>query len=291
MTVEPEKLLIGAHTSAAGGVHNALLEGQAIGATTIQLFTSNQKQWKGRQFTEEDIAVWNETLEATGLREIMSHDSYLINLGSPDPEGLEKSRKAFAEEAERCVALGISYLNFHPGAALKEDPQLCLDRICESLIAVEKIVAGTNTTLLLETTAGQGSTVGWQFEQLGYIIKKVKGRVPIGVCIDTCHIFVAGYDIRSKKGWNQTLETFDHLIGLKYLRAFHLNDSTKGLASRVDRHKPLGEGEIGIDCFKFLMQDPRTREIPKYLETPDGPPLWEKEIKMLREFAKHAHKN
>jgi deoxyribonuclease-4 len=291
MTVKPEKLLIGAHTSAAGGVHNALLEGKAIGATTIQLFTSNQKQWKGRKFTPEDIAIWNETLQSTGLREIMCHDSYLINLGSPNSEGLEKSRKAFAEEAERCVALGLSFLNFHPGAALKEDPQQCLDRICESLIQVEKIVSGTNTTLLLETTAGQGSAVGCKFEEIGYIINKVKGKVPVGVCIDTCHIFVAGYDIRDKKGWNQTLETFDRLIGLKYLRAFHLNDSAKGLASRVDRHKPLGEGEIGMDCFKFLMQDPRTREIPKYLETPDGPPLWEKEIKMLREFASHAYKN
>lgn len=291
MTIKPEKLLIGAHTSAAGGVQNALLQGKAIGATTIQLFTSNQKQWKGKQFSKEEIALWNDTLQATGLREIMSHDSYLINLGSPDEEGLEKSRKAFAEEAHRCVSLGISYLNFHPGAALKESPQQCLDRICESLIGAEKIISGSGTTLLLETTAGQGSAVGCRFEEIAYIIHKVKDVVPVGVCIDTCHIFAAGYDIRDKKAWNQTLEEFDNLIGLKYLRAFHLNDSAKGLASRVDRHRPLGEGEIGIDCFKFLMQDRRTREIPKYLETPDGPPLWEKEIKMLREFASHAHKN
>jgi len=291
MTTKPEKLLIGAHTSAAGGVQNALLEGQAIGATTVQLFTSNQKQWKGKQFNKEEIALWNDTLQVTGLREIMSHDSYLINLGSPDDEGLEKSRKAFAEEAQRCVSLGISYLNFHPGAALKESPQQCLDRICESLVEVEKIVSGTGTTLLLETTAWQVSALGCRFEEIAYIIHKVKDIVPVGVCIDTCHIFAAGYDIRDKKAWNQTLEEFDNLIGLKYLRAFHLNDSAKGLASRVDRHRPLGEGEIGIDCFKFLMQDPRTREIPKYLETPDGPPLWEKEIKMLREFASHAHKN
>ncbi len=291
MTIKPEKLLIGAHTSAAGGVQNALLEGKRIGATTVQLFTSNQKQWKGKQFSKEEIDLWNETLKATGLKEIMSHDSYLINLGSPDPEGLEKSRKAFAEEAQRCVSLGISYLNFHPGAALKEDPQQCLDIICDSLLLVEKIISGSGTTLLLETTAGQGSAVGWKFEEIGYIIQKVNSKIPVGVCIDTCHIFAAGYDIRDIKGWNQTLETFDHLIGLKYLRAFHMNDSAKGLGTRVDRHKPLGEGEIGIDCFKFLMQDPRTREIPKYLETPDGPPLWEKEIKMLREFASYAHKN
>jgi deoxyribonuclease-4 len=291
MTVKPEKLLIGAHTSAAGGVQNALLQGQAIGATTIQLFTSNQKQWKGKQFNQEEIALWNDTLQETGLREIMSHDSYLINLGSPDKEGLEKSRKAFAEEVQRCVSLGISYLNFHPGAALKESRQQCLDIICYSLIEVEKQLFGSKTTLLLETTAGQGSAVGCRFDEIGYIIDKVKKIVPVGVCIDTCHIFVAGYDVRDEKAWDLTLTEFDKFIGLKYLRAFHMNDSSKGLGSRVDRHKPLGDGEIGIDCFKFLMKDPRTRDIPKYLETPDGPPLWEKEIKMLREFASHAHKN
>jgi len=286
MVTSEEKLLIGAHTSAAGGVHNALLEGKSIGATTIQLFTSNQKQWKGRKLTPEMIELWNRTLDETGLQKIMSHDSYLINLGSPNFETLAKSRKAFREEAERCIQLGISYLNFHPGSALKEDPQLCLDKIVESLLEMEDLMADSPTRLLLESTAGQGSNVGYRFEQLAYIIEGVEKSIPIGVCIDTCHTFAAGYDIRTAEAWDDTLKEFDRVVGLKHLYAFHLNDSLKGLGSRVDRHAPLGEGEIGIECFRVLMQDPRTREIPKYLETPGGPPLWVDEIRKLRELAK-----
>lgn len=279
-------LLIGAHTSAAGGVFNALLEGKRIGATTIQLFTSNQKRWEGKQITPEIKAKWEKVLEETGLKEIMSHDSYLINLGAPSPETLEKSRKAFKEEIQRCLDLGITYMNFHPGAALKDDPQDCLDRIVESLLEVEAMMEKASTTLLLETTAGQGSTVGHQFEQLGYIIERVEKKIPIGVCIDTCHIFAAGYDIRSQEGWDRTLEKFDEKIGLSYLRALHVNDSMKDLGTRVDRHQPLGEGKIGIECFKVMMRDPRLREIPKYLETPGGPDVWVHEIEKLREFAK-----
>ncbi len=278
-------MLIGAHTSAAGGVFNALLEGKRIGAATIQLFTSNQKRWQGKQLTADVIEKWNETLEETGLQQIMSHDSYLINLGAPDPDVLRKSRKAFKEELERCMALGISYLNFHPGAALKTDPEQCLDRIVESLLMLEPMVENSPTTLLLETTAGQGSTVGWQFDQLGYIVKKVKNKIPIGVCIDTCHIFAAGYDIRDRDGWDNTLREFDQRIGLPYLRALHVNDSMKDLGSRVDRHEPLGKGKIGMECFKAMMQDLRLREIPKYLETPGGPDAWVHEIRKLKEFA------
>lgn len=285
MPATPDKLLIGAHTSAAGGVFNALLEGKEIGATTIQLFTSNQKRWEGKRLEQEVVDRWFETLEETGLEQIMSHDSYLINLGAPDPDVLRKSRSAFKEEIERCLKLNITFLNFHPGAALKEDPQLCLDRICDSLLEVEGLVAGGSTTLLLEMTAGQGSSVGHRFEQLAYIIDRVQGKIPIGVCVDTCHIFAAGYDIRGEEAWNSTLEEFDRVIGLKFLRAFHLNDSLKGLGTRVDRHQPLGKGEIGYECFRFLMNDTRTREIPKYLETPGGPENWVGEIKMLREFA------
>lgn len=283
-----EECLIGAHTSAAGGVHNALLEGKKIGATTIQLFTSNQKQWKGRPLTSEMIALWEEALAETGIQKVMSHDSYLINLGCPNPENLEKSRRAFREEAERCIALGITFLNFHPGAALKEDPQLCLDKIVESLLEMEDLVAGGPTRLLLETTAGQGSTVGWRFEELGYIIKGVEKKIPIGVCVDTCHIFAAGYDIRTQADWDNTLDAFDEAIGLQHLHAFHVNDSMKALGTRVDRHDALGKGEIGIECFKVMMQDPRIRHIPKYLETPGGPPLWVDEIQMLKKFAKRS---
>jgi len=285
MDCAKDELLIGAHVSAAGGAYKALLAGKEIGATTVQLFTANQKRWDAKPFDSNSIKLWKEALEKTGLKELMSHDSYLINLGAPNPEILEKSRKAFLEEIERCHALEISYLNFHPGAALKEDPQLCLDRIVESLLSFEGQIAKGKTRLLLETTAGQGSAQGWRFEQLAYIISKVQGRIPIGVCIDTCHIFVAGYDIRTKEAWNSTLNEFDEVIGLKHLYAFHVNDSVKGLGSRVDRHKPLGEGLIGIESFQILMQDPRTRFIPKYLETPD-PGLWQMEIRQLRDLAR-----
>jgi deoxyribonuclease-4 len=285
MKTSSDKLLIGAHTSAAGGVFNALKEGAEIGATTIQLFTANQKRWTGKPLDDEAIDLWKEGLEKTGIKSVMSHDSYLINLGAPDPDNLVKSKASFLEEINRCQALDITFLNFHPGAALKTDPEVCLDTIVESLLGFEKVVAKGNTRLLLETTAGQGSSVGWNFDQLAYIIEKTHARIPIGVCIDTCHIFAAGYDIRTPKAWDETLTQFDKSIGLKHLYAFHLNDSIKDLGSRVDRHAPLGKGKIGIECFKFLMQDKRTRDLPKYLETPDGPPLWKQEIALLREFA------
>lgn len=279
------ELLIGAHTSAAGGAYKALLEGKSIGATTIQLFTSNQKRWESKTFTKQDIDIWQATLQETGLSNIMSHDSYLINLGSSDPEMLEKSHKAFSAEVQRCADLGITYLNFHPGAALKNDRQECLDRIAESMLLVRPILENSPTRLLLETTAGQGSAVGYRFEELAYILEKVKMKIPVGVCIDTCHIFVAGYDIRTPEAWDKTLEEFDRVVGLKHLYAFHINDSAKPLGSRVDRHKNLGEGTIGWECFKFLMKDPRTRHLPKYLETPGGVSQWVKEISLLREFA------
>lgn len=280
-----ENLLIGAHTSTAGGIQKALLEGKEIGATTIQLFTSNQKQWQGRPLTPEIIENWQRTLQETDLCHIMSHDSYLINLGGPRPEILEKSRKAFYEEVDRCIQLGITYLNFHPGAALDGDVQDCLDRIIESLLLVRPLLEKGKTRLLLETTAGQGSTVGHRFEHLAYIIEHVKEHIPIGICIDTCHLFVAGYDVRTSEAWEKTLSEFDRIVGLPFLYAFHLNDSLKELGSRVDRHQPLGEGHIGWECFRFLMTDLRTRHLPKYLETPGRTDLWKKEIQQLKELA------
>lgn len=276
-------LLIGAHTSAQGGAHHALLTGHAIGATTIQLFTSNQKQWKGRPISEEDAALFQSTRRDTDLQAIMSHDSYLINLGSSNKEVREKSRNAFKEELQRCHLLGVDFLNFHPGAAVDGTEKECLDLIIESLNELESFAKQGNTRLLIETTAGQGTCVGHRFEHLGYLIQHL--HVPIGVCIDTCHIFAAGYDIRSAQGWQETLDAFDALVGLEHLYAFHVNDSLKPLGSRRDRHAPLGQGEIGLKCFEIMMTHPAMREIPKYLETPDGPPLWKKEIALLREFA------
>ena len=277
-------LLIGAHTSTSGGLHNALLEGQSIGATTIQLFTSNQRQWKSRILTTEDIDKWHETLTETQLQSIMSHDSYLINLGAPNPENLIKSRHAFTEEIKRCHALGITFLNFHPGSAIKDPPEQCIDRIAESLLDVADLVNQGNTRLLIESTAGQGSNIGYKFEQLAEIISRVKDYLPIGVCIDTCHSFAAGYDLRSEESWNSTLQNFDDVVGLEYLYAFHINDSKYGLDSRRDRHANIGQGELGIECFKTIMTHPKTRHLPKYLETPGGPEFWTEEIKTLKKF-------
>lgn len=276
--------LVGAHTSIAGGIHLALLRGQEIGANTVQIFTSNQRQWKGYPLTPDAIELWKKTLKETDLKNIMSHDSYLINLGSSDTENLQKSRATFRQEVERCLQLNLTYLNFHPGAALKDTVEACMDRIIESLLELVPLLENSPLYLLLETTAGQGSAVGYKFEEIAYILNAVKHKLRVGVCIDTCHIFVAGYDIRTPAGWDATLKEFDKVIGLKYLQAFHLNDSMKGLGSRVDRHAPLGKGEIGWECFKFLMTDERTKNLPKYLETPEGPVGWVDEIALLKAF-------
>lgn len=280
----PEELLIGAHTSAAGGVWNALYEGQEIGATTIQLFTANQKRWEGKDISDEDVEKWEEALAVTGIKEVMSHDSYLINLGSCNPEILEKSHHTFKAEIKRCHKLKLAYLNFHPGAATEGTEEECLNQIVQSLLSFESLVAKGSTRLLLEATAGQGTAVGHRFEHLAYIIEKVKDIIPIGVCIDTCHIFAAGYDIRTEEGWDKTLKEFDKVVGLKHLYALHVNDSMKPFGSRKDRHALLGEGEIGWECFHVMMKDKRLRLLPKYLETPD-PACWKKEIKKLRELA------
>jgi len=280
-----DELLIGAHTSAQGGAFNAIIEGHEIGATTVQLFTSNQKRWEGKQLTDKEVELFQEAVLSTGLTQIMSHDSYLINLGSPHSDTLHKSRKAFKEELVRCQKLGLAFLNFHPGAALESTAEECLEKIVESLELLEPLADRAKTRLLIETTAGQGTCVGWRFEHLGMLIDRLHKKIPIGVCIDTCHIFAAGYDIRTKAGWEKTLAEFEKHVGLQHLCAFHVNDSMKPFASRRDRHAPLGKGEIGMECFKVMMTHPLLREIPKYLETPDGPPLWKKEIALLREFA------
>ncbi|MCH9634215.1 MAG: Endonuclease 4 [Chlamydiae bacterium] len=282
--------LIGAHTSASGGVYNALINGHEINAGTIQLFTSNQKQWKGRTYKKEELDLWFEHLEKTQIKKVMSHASYLINLGCPNEINLIKSRTAFLEEIERCNLLKLTYLNFHPGAALKESVELCLDTIVESLLQTRPLFENSDLRLLLEATAGQGSNVGHSFEQLGYIVEKTKDHIPIGVCIDTCHIFAASYDLRTYEDWDNMLKTFETHVGLKHLYALHVNDSKFGLGSRKDRHAPLGEGEIGIEGFKAMMQHPALMALPKYLETPGGMPAWKEEIALLKTFASNKKK-
>ena len=280
-----EEILLGAHTSAAGGAHNAIYEGKAIGATTVQLFTANQRQWKARSLAQDEVDLFRQALEETGLKSIMSHDSYLINLGAPDPEVLMKSRAAFREEIIRCLQLGISYMNFHPGAALQEPREVCLKRIVESLLEMKDLFTGKEPLkLVVEATAGQGSVYGWKFEELAAIVERTENDLPMGVCIDTCHIFAAGYDIRTKESLDKTLHEFDKIVGLENLMAMHLNDSQKPIGSRVDRHAELGKGDIGIEAFKAIMQHPQLKHLPKYLETPGGPELWEKELRLLRSF-------
>jgi len=215
----------------------------------------------------------------------MSHDSYLINLGSNKPDLLEKSQKAFEEELKRCFQLKLAFLNFHPGAATGDSEENCLDRITKSLLGVERLIEGKQLVLLIEATAGQGTTMGYCFEHLGYIIEKVKAKIPIGVCIDTCHIFAAGYDIRTEEAWDATLKEFEKFVGISTLYALHVNDSLHPLGSRKDRHASLGKGYIGAEGFKAMMAHPKLREIPKYLETPHGDKMWKDEIAMLRKFA------
>ncbi len=279
------KLLIGAHTSAQGGVHHALLEGQEIGATTIQLFTANQKTWHTKPIAEDEVERWQQALKTTGMQKVMSHDSYLINLGSPSKESRDKSIEAFKNELHRCHQLKLDFLNFHPGAALDSTEEECLSQIVDSLHQVEEMASKGPTRLLIEATAGQGSSVGHKFEHLGYLIEHLHKKIPVGVCIDTCHIFAAGYDIRTKEGWDQTLKEFDRIVGLKHLYALHLNDSMKPFGSRKDRHAPLGEGEIGIAGFEAIMHNDHLKHLPMYLETPDGVELWKKEIALLRKLA------
>ncbi len=275
-------LLLGAHTSASGGPEHALLQGAEIGATMIQLFTSPQRQWRARPLTQERMQRFQETREKTKMKKVMSHASYLINLGSPDGQARLKSQQAFRQEIERCQALGIDYLNFHPGAALQGGRAACLDHIVESLLKMQDLLEGGTPRLLVETTAGQGSLVGATFEEIGYLVEACKTRLPFGVCIDTCHIFAAGYDIRTPPDWEKTLDTFERQVGLHHLHAFHLNDSLHPLATHKDRHAPLGEGHIGMDSFVYLVSSVRTRHLPMCLETPGGPPRWKKEIAQLR---------
>jgi deoxyribonuclease IV len=275
---------IGAHVSAAGGVQNAPLNAQKIGANAFALFTKNQKQWQAKALIDADITKFKGNLEIAGIQPdyVLPHDSYLINLGHPDATKLQKSRDAFIIEMERCQELGLKMLNFHPGShlGLISESQ-CLSLIAESInLALEKT---SQVTAVIEVTAGQGSNVGHRFQHIAEIIDKVDDKSRVGVCIDTAHIFAAGYDLRNEKAFQNTIQQFDDSIGLKWLRAMHLNDSKKELGSRVDRHASLGEGSIGLYVFKMIMQDSRFDNMPLILETPNDD-LWAEEIRLLRRY-------
>jgi len=270
---------IGPHVSASGGVFNAPINAMAVGATAFALFTKNQRQWFGSPLQQSEIEQFKAQVLKSGIeaKYILPHDSYLINLGSPDAEALEKSRGSFLEEMQRCEQLGLTMLNFHPGSHLKQiTPEECMDRIAESInITLDKT---KGVTAVIENTAGQGSNIGFAFWHIKRIIDGVNDKSRVGVCIDTCHTYTAGYDLKNE--YERVWEEFDQEIGYNYLRAIHLNDSKKELASRVDRHDSIGKGFLGMDFFKKIMQDQNLNDIPFILETPDET-LWAQEIALL----------
>ncbi|MCF7858300.1 MAG: deoxyribonuclease IV [Candidatus Cloacimonetes bacterium] len=276
---------IGAHVSTSGGVENAPLNAKEIGATAFALFTKNQRQWFSKPLTEDNISKFKDNCETGGYSpdHILPHDSYLINLGNPDAEKLLKSKKAFLDELQRCEQLGLKYLNFHPGSHLGQNSEdECLETIADS---INWALSQTEfATAVIENTAGQGNNVGYKFEHLAKIIGNVKDKSRIGVCIDTCHAYTSGYDIRTEETFLNTFQQFEKLVGFQYLKGMHINDSKKELATRVDRHDSLGEGFIGLDAFKFIMNDDRFDGIPLILETPNSE-IWADEIKLLYSLA------
>ena len=273
---------IGAHVSASGGVENAPLNAHTIGATAFALFTKNQRQWKSSPLSGKSINAFKEACIKYGYspEQILPHDSYLINLGHPEPEALNKSREAFLDEMQRCEQLGLTLLNFHPGSHLKAiGVEECLNNVAESInMALEQT---NGVTAVIENTAGQGSNVGFEFEHLAYIISRVKDKDRVGVCIDTCHAFAGGYDLVNN--FDNVWEQFEKTIGFRFLKGMHLNDAKKEVTSRVDRHESLGKGTIGALVFERIIKDGRFDGIPLILETPDES-IWEQEISWLKSF-------
>lgn len=277
---------IGAHVSAAGGVENAPENAYKLGATAFAVFTKNQRQWSAKPLTEESIAAFKSNCEKYNYKphQILPHDSYLINLGHPEKEPLQKSRDAFLDEIQRCEQLGLDRLNFHPGSHLKKiTEKKCLSTIAESInLALEKT---KGVIAVIENTAGQGTNMGFSFYHLKSIIEQVEDKSRVGVCIDTCHAFSAGYDFKTKAGFEKVFREFEEVVGFKYLKGMHLNDSKKALGSRVDRHESLGEGTIGLELFECIMNDSRFDEIPMVLETPNSD-IWAEEIELLKNMQK-----
>jgi deoxyribonuclease-4 len=272
---------VGAHISASGGVENAPLNAHEIGARAFAFFTKNQRQWVAPPLTKKSISEFRSRCEEFDFNphQILPHDSYLINLGSPDPEGLGRSRHSFIEEMRRCEQLGLDRLNFHPGSHLgKITEEECLDLIAESVnIALGKT---TGVIAVIENTAGQGTNLGYRFEHLRHIIDKIDDQSRVGVCIDTCHAYTSGYDLSTPEGFEKVFDEFERIVGFRYLKGMHLNESKKAFGSRVDRHDNLHRGELGDDVFNLIMNDPRFDDIPLILETPEET-LWAGEIKFL----------
>jgi deoxyribonuclease IV len=258
-------MLLGAHMSIAGGYHLAAEKGGALGCTAIQIFTKNERQWRAKPITDDDASLFRGAVAQHGIQAAFAHDTYLHNLASPNPDLWRKSVDAFAEELERCERLGLDYLVSHPGSPGDSGAAAGIGRTREALAEITKRTSGFRSQILLETTAGQGATLGSRFDEMARLIE---GFDRIGVCFDTCHVFAAGYDLRTRASYDDVMGEFDRLIGFARLRAFHLNDSKKDLGCRVDRHEHIGRGFIGRDAFRFIMNDERFAAVPKVLETP-----------------------
>ena len=273
---------IGAHVSAAGGIELAIERAVSLGANALALFTKNQRQWSAPPLNEATVTAFKQACATAGFipEQILPHDSYLINLGHPDPDGLAKSREAFLDEMQRCQQLGLCYLNFHPGSHLKQLAEVTsLQLVSESINWALERTSGV--TAVIENTAGQGSNLGWSFEHLAQIIDGVEDKSRIGVCLDTCHAFAAGYDLRTTADCERTFDEFSRLVGFEYLKGMHINGAKSTFASRVDRHHSLQQGNLGTEVFHFIMNDPRFDRIPLILETIE-PEIWADEIAWLR---------
>ena len=262
--------LLGAHVSIAGGIHNAPERGVKSGCSVIQVFTQNANQWKGKAVSDEDAALFREKFAASGLSDVVSHDIYLINLASAPGEVQDKSLAAFQQELERCARLGIDKIVMHPGSHNGDGEEVGLKRICQAFDLLFARVPQFTGKVLLENTAGQGSNLGYRFAHLKAIVEGCSFPDRFGVCLDTCHAFAAGYQIAERDGYQRTFDEFDRELGISRLMAFHLNDSKKGLGCKVDRHAHIGAGELGLEPFRFIMNDPRFKRVPKFIETPKG---------------------
>jgi deoxyribonuclease-4 len=282
--------MIGSHLSISGGMHNALLDAEKLGLDTVQVFTKNQQQWQANPLSIQTLAMFHGHAKRLGFTQIVAHDSYLINLAAVDPAMRAKSMAAFSHEMERCDELGISYLVTHPGAHVGQGEDIGIEKVVDAFNEIMRRHPGDGVTVCVETTAGQGSCLGWSFEHIARILNGIKRADRFGVCLDTCHVLAAGYDIRTTAGTKKLLDEFDRIIGLEQLKVFHLNDSKKALGTRVDRHTHLGRGEVGLDAFRTIMRDARFKNVPKILETPkeDAPngQKWDEiNIKILRDLA------
>jgi deoxyribonuclease-4 len=280
--------LLGAHVPTTGGVPNAPGNGTAIGATAIQIFTRNHRQWACKPLGGGEVAAFRAALRGSGVRAVLSHASYLINLASVVPDFLEKSRHALVEELRRCHRLGIPHAVVHPGAHMGAGEKAGLDAVARSLDHVHRRTRGRQATVLLEITAGQGTCLGHSFEQLAGILDRVKDPERVGVCLDTCHLNASGYDIVSAEGWERTIESFARTVGLRKLKAIHLNDAKSARGSRLDRHERAGRGQLGLETFRRILNEPRLSGIPMVVETPGPLEEWKKEIAVLRALIAEA---